>query len=276
MGETGSRPLAGKRVLVTRAAEQSHALVEALSAAGADALVVPLVAFAPPNDFIGLDRCLKGAAGKFDWVFFTSQNSVRALQERCEALGRSLAESIANARIAVVGPSTATATRGAGLNVDYVSKVHNGVALADELANEVNGKRVFLPRSDRANPDLIAALARHGARVVPAVAYRTVAAESDLKKIEEIVATQSADSVLFFSPSAVHHLRELLGIERFRGFGRQAAFVAIGPVSARALQEEGVERVLVASDATVDATLAAVAEFFGKAGRVQPAGAKPQ
>jgi len=262
--------------MVTRAAEQSQPLIDALKEAGAEAVVAPLVAFAPPNDFTGLDRCLTGGVGKFDWVFLTSQNAVRALQERCMTLGRSLVVSLPGVKVAAVGPSTADAARAAGLNVDYVSKVHNGVALAGELGDQVNGKRVFLPRSDRANPDLIWALARHGAQVIPLVAYKTVAADADLQKIEEIVSKRKVDAVLFFSPSAVHHLREMMGAERFREFGRQAAFVAIGPVSERALKEEGVGRVLVAADTTVGASIAALGEFFSKAGQAQPAGVKPR
>ena len=47
MGNAGSKPLKGKRVMVTRAAEQSQTLVDALREAGADPVVAPLVAFAP-------------------------------------------------------------------------------------------------------------------------------------------------------------------------------------------------------------------------------------
>ena len=105
------------------------------------------------------------AAGQFAWVFFTSQNAVRALQERCAAQGRPLGQVLGHVKVAAVGPATGEAVRAAGLHVTHISKVHNGVALAEELAEEVHGKRVFLPRSDRANPDLIEALQRHGALV---------------------------------------------------------------------------------------------------------------
>jgi len=268
-----SKPLAGKRVMVTRAAEQSQTLVEALREAGAEAVVVPLVAFAAPEDTRELDRYLQGGS-KFDWVFFTSQNAVRAVEERCAALGRK--QAFTQAKIAAVGPTTAEAVHSAGLHLDHVSKVHNGVAMAEELSGKVRGKRVFVPRSDRANPDLIAALERNGAQVVAVVAYKTVAGEADPRQMEEIAAKKSVDAVLFFSPSAVRHLRELLGVENFRNFGQQAAFVAIGPVSEGALKEEGVERVLMAADTTVVASIAALADFFSKVGQVQPAGAKPR
>jgi uroporphyrinogen-III synthase len=273
VGETGAKPLAGRRVVVTRAAEQCQPVVEALREAGAEAVLLPLVAFAVVENPDELDECLKGL-GRFDWVFFTSQSAVRALQERAGKTGISLGQSFSGAKIAAVGPATADAVRAAGLNVDYVSRVHNGVALAEELAGEIRGKNVFLPRSDRANPDLVAALQRHGATVKPVVAYKTVAPDVEAGTTEEILAKGGVDAVLFFSPSAVHHLREILGAERFRELSRRAAFVAIGPVSDKALREERVDRILVAADTTVVATISTLTEYFTKAGQAQPAGAK--
>ncbi len=273
MGKTGAKPLAGRRVVVTRAAEQCQPVVEALTEAGAEAVLLPLVAFAAADNPGDLDNCLKGAE-RFDWIFFTSQNAVRALRERAGKIGISLAQSFSGAKIAAVGPATADAAQAAGLDVDHVSKVHNGVALAEELAGMARGKKVFLPRSDRANPDLIAALQRHGARVRPVVAYRTIAPEKDARKADEILAKGGVDAVLFFSPSAVHQLREIFGAEHFRELGERAAFVAIGPVSEKALREERVDRILVAANTTVAATISTLAEFFTKAGQAQPAGAK--
>ena len=48
------------------------------------------------------------------------------------------------------------------------------VALAQELQAEVRGKRVLLPRSDRANHDLVETLQRLGAHVTEIVAYKTL------------------------------------------------------------------------------------------------------
>jgi uroporphyrinogen-III synthase len=273
VAETKRKPLSGKRVVVTRALEQSQSLVDALRDAGAETVLLPLVAFAPADNLSELDRHLKNEA-EFDWLFFTSQNALRALQERCASLRRPLAEVFAGVRIAAVGPATADAVRAAGLPVPYVSTAHNGVALAKELRAEVYGKRVFLPRSDRANPELITELERHGAKVTPVVAYKNVPPTGELLEACGAVFRGQTDAVLFFSPSAVHHLRDLLGAQRFGDLSHQTMFVAIGPVSENALKAEGVDRILQASDTTVSAAVATLAEHFAKAGHHQPAGAK--
>jgi uroporphyrinogen-III synthase len=272
VAELVSKPLAGKRIVVTRAVEQSQPVSEALRDAGADAVLLPLVAFTPPESFSELDDFLK-TVGEYDWVFFTSQNALRAVEERSAALGLALSHILKDAMIAAVGPATAGAIRATGLHVAYVSHVHRGEALAEELASEVAGRRVFLPRSDRANPELVEALNHHGAKVRAFVAYKTVPPDADAQRVQQTLSKSTWDAMLFFSPSAVHHLCEMLGAERFRDLSARSAFVAIGPITEKALRAEGVDRLIVAADTTVPACLAALAEFF-KAGQHQPEGAK--
>lgn len=273
MGEMNPKPLAGKRVVVTRALEQSQTLVNALRDAGAEPILLPLVAFAAPDNPGELDACLRNSA-RFDWVFFTSQNALRAVQQRCASLELSLPRILQDVKIAAVGPATAEAATAAGLTVNFISRIHTGVALAEELSSETQNKRVLLPRSDRANPDLIEVLNLHGWQVTPVVAYKTVSPNSDSPDALESLLRGDADAILFFSPSAVHHLRDLVGSQRFRELSHQSIFVAIGPVSENALKAEGVGRSLLARDSTVAAAVAILSEYFAKAGQQQPAGAK--
>jgi uroporphyrinogen-III synthase len=275
VAEKNNKPLAGKRVVVTRALEQSQSLVDALRDAGAAPVLLPLVAFAPADNFAELDACLKNSA-RFDWVFFTSQNALRAVHQRCSALGLSLSKLFKDVKIATVGPATAEAVAAAGLTVNFISRIHTGVALAEELSAEAQSKRVFLPRSNRANPDLIEVLNLHGWQVTPAVAYTTVSPNSDSPDALESLVHSGADAILFFSPSAVYYLRDLLGPQRFRDLNHQSIFVAIGPVSENALKAEGVSRILLAADSTVSAAVATLSEYFAKAGQHQPAGVKQE
>ena len=273
MAEKNNKPLAGKRVVVTRALEQSQSLIDALRDAGAEPVLLPLVAFAPADNLAELDACLKNSA-RFDWVFFTSQNALRAVQQRCVALKLSLSIIFKDVKIAAVGPATAEAAAAAGLTVNFISRIHTGVALVEELSAETQNKRVFLPRSDRANPDLIEALNLHGWQVTPVVAYKTVSPNSDSSDALESLLHGDADAILFFSPSAVHHLRDLLVLQRFRDLSHQSIFVAVGPVTENALKAEGVSRILLAADSTATAAVAILSEYFAKAGQHQPAGAK--
>ena len=273
MGERRSSPLEGKRVVITRAAEQSVALERELSARGAVPLVVPLVAFGEPEDFSLLDAAL-AALGGFDWMIFTSAQAVRALASRAEQIGKSREVWKEKPWVACVGPVTANAARDSGFAVEYVAETHNGLGLATELGSRLKEAKILLPRSDRANPDLPAELRRHGADLTEVVAYRTMKSspldESRLNKMTE----GEVDAILFFSPSAVHHFSDLFGRDKLRSLQDALALTAIGPVTANALREAGVQRMVVAADTTSASAIEALEERFGAALNQAQAGAK--
>ena len=89
MAEAALSPLAGKRVVITRAALQSSELFEKLRARGAVPISLPLVSFAPPQDFAPVDAAMQDLA-RFDWAIFTSVNVVHALVARSATLGLDL------------------------------------------------------------------------------------------------------------------------------------------------------------------------------------------
>jgi len=273
VAETVRSPLAGKRIVITRAAVQSQEFARELSALGAIPVVLPLVAFENPHDFAPLDAAITQLE-QFVWIVFTSGQAVRAVAARSERLGHPLRLAASKSRIAAVGPVSAEAVRQAGLTVEYVAKNHNGVALANELGERLREQRVLLPRSDRANPELPAALKGHGAHVTEAIAYRNlIPSEVDKQNLGKIVAGE-ADALLFFSPSAVQHFGELLGLEKLRALQDRVAITAVGPVTANALRQAKIERMVVAADTTAGAVLTALEEYFAEIAKHSTAGAK--
>jgi uroporphyrinogen III methyltransferase/synthase len=273
VGETVRSPLARKRIVITRAAVQSEEFARELSALGAIPVVLPLVAFEEPDDFAPLDAAITQLE-QFGWIVFTSGQAVRAVAARSERLGHPLSQAASKSRIAAVGPVSADAVRRAGLTVEYVAKNHNGVALANELGERLREQRVLLPRSDRANPELPAALKGHGAHVTEVIAYQNlIPSEVDKQDLGKIAAGE-ADAILFFSPSAVQHFGELLGIEKLCALQDRVAITAVGPVTANALREAKIERMVVAADTTAGAVLTALEEHFAQMAKHSTAGAK--
>jgi len=268
VGEALTIGLARKRIVITRATPQSEALARELTVRGAIPVVFPLVAFAEPEDFAPLDAAI-AEIERFDWMILTSAQAVRSLVKRCENLKRSLVRSESKLRIGCVGPVSAETARQAGLAVEYVAETHTGVGLAEELRNPLQGAKVFLPRSDRANPDLPAALKRYGAQVTEVIAYRTLRPTATDERNLRQIADGAADAVLFFSPSAVHHFAELFGGEQLRTLQDKLAITAVGPVTANALREAGVSRAVVAADTTAAAVIEVLEKHF--AGTVKPA-----
>ncbi len=272
MAEKFPSALAGKRIVITRAALQSEELARELSARGAIPVMLPLVSFAEPDDFVPLDRAIVGMQ-QFDWLVLTSAQAVRAVVQRAEDLGQPLLAVGSRLQVACVGPVTAESARKANLPVAYVAVTHNGVALANELGSKLQGAKVMLPRSDRADPDLPEALQRYGAQVTEVIAYRTLRpGETDQGGLKKIAGGQ-ADAVLFFSPSAVQHFAELFGSKQLGQIQDKLAVTAVGPVTANALHKAGVERALVAADTTTASVVDALEKHFAAA-KAAPAGVK--
>jgi len=254
-------PLTGKRIVITRAALQSSELVEKLYNSGAIPILLPLVTFAAPVDYAPLDSVLLQWS-RFDWVMFTSAYAVQAVMSRAERKGRILARNAPPPRIAVVGPATKDKAESAGFRIEHAAQTHLGTALAEELRDRVRNKRVLLPRSDRASPDLPSALRNFGADVTEVIAYRTLRpTDADQERLAR-VARGEADAILFFSPSAVHNFLELSGRKQLNILQDRIAMAAIGPVTAKALREAGVHRIVQAAEATPAAVLQALESRF--------------
>ena len=266
-------PLKSKRVVITRATEQSSELFASLTRHGAIPSSLPLVSFAPPQDFAPLDAALRHW-DRFNWVIFTSANAVKAVVARSANLGINLYRASNPIRVAAVGPATRAEADKSGFPVDYVAKTHLGVALAQELGERLRGQNVFLPRSDHANPDLPSALARLGANLTEVIAYCTLRPSDGDRAYVARTVQSDADAILFYSPSAVHNLTELLAPAELCELENRIALTAIGPVTAAALRESGVQRIITATDTTVAALIAALETHFARQRAVSSARAK--
>jgi uroporphyrinogen-III synthase len=253
-------PLAGRRIVVTRAAQQSGGLRERLEQQGAEVLLLPTIEIVPPESYAPLDDALR-QAGDFDWLVVTSANAVRVMDERLTALGLG-AQSFAHVRCAAVGASTADALRSMGLAVDVVPERYVGEALADALADRVRGQRVLLARAAVARDVVPQALKAAGARVTVVDAYRTVVPADGVGRARAVFTDEPLpDAVLFTSGSTVWHLLDVLR-ETGLAFPPQVACVSIGPVTSAALRDAGLVVAAEAETASLDALVDAGVRLF--------------
>ncbi len=253
-------PLEGRRIVVTRSAEQARELAARLEGLGAKVILLPAISFAEPVDSGPLDAAIDALSG-FDWLLFTSANAARFFARRCRTRGVDPHAAQSSGKplfIAAVGPATSEAAAAEGFLVGHMAEEFRGAELARELAEELKGKRVLLPRSDRATDDLPQALRSSGAEVAEVVAYRTLECDSPEREALGAVRRGEVDVVSFFSASAVQSLVGYLGLEALRG----VALAAIGPVTAGAIRAAGLEVAIEAPEATGEAFIAALLRHF--------------
>jgi len=147
-------------VAVTRAPEQSRELVARLTELGATVISLPGIAFEEPLDSKPLDAAIQQLA-TFDWLLFTSSNAARFFARRCRALGFEIASLVRGEKpvfVAAVGPATSEAAAAEGFVVGHMAEEFRSAELARELNDQLRERRVLLPRSDLALPELPDAL----------------------------------------------------------------------------------------------------------------------
>ena len=253
---TGPR-LDGRRVAVTRGKGGDDPLAARLRALGAEVLEAPAVATAPPASWAPLDAALAELEA-FDWIAFASATAVEAALGRLEALGRPPPP--ARVRLAAVGRATAAALARRLRPPDLVPPDATGEALAAALAPGVRGLRVLVPRAAEGRPELVDGLAAAGAEVVAAPAYRTVPAPPEaLAPLGEALRRGELDAVAFASPSAVRAVVGALGAAALS----RCALAAIGPTTAAALRDAGLEASIVPAVSTAADLADAVAARLG-------------
>jgi len=250
--------LVGTTVVVTRARAQASALVQRLTALGADVVELPVIAIEDPIDGgAALDAAAgRLVAGAYEWVVVTSTNAVTRL---VDALGGRTAP--AATRWAAVGTSTARALMANGIVPDLVPEVAVSDALVEVFPEATPkgaapgrgtdvGVALFV-RAERVRHVVAVGLAAKGWQVDEAVAYRTVAGDVDADAVEK---AKSADAIAFTSSSTVERSVDLLGRA-----GIPPVVASIGPITSESVISAGLQVTVEAVEHTLDGLAAAVA-----------------
>ncbi len=262
-------PLFGKRVLVTRAAEQASTIVERLREHGAEPIEAPTIHIAPTEETGPLDAALS-KLDLYDVVVFTSQNAVEHVFTRLRALGRD-ARAFAGAKLAAVGPRTDEALKLHGLYADLLPTTgFKGTALAErilEVLGDPAGKRVLLPRARLANDDLPDRLRAAGVSVTSVVAYETLApTEAEASAIRGRFDRGDVDAVLFTSSSTVENLVTVLGSDA-KAILSRVVTASIGPSTTKRATELDVPVAFTTGESTTRALVDALAAHYAQENR---------
>lgn len=246
--------LAGRTVVVTRAAHQVSALARLLSRRGAAVVAVPTITIAPPADWERADAVLRDVA-QYDWLVCTSANAVQAIWSRLALLGVRIPEGLG---VAAVGPATAAALADRGVRGVVLPEVFRGDAMAGAIP-EIAGTRVLLPRGDLARDATVEAMAAAGAHVDTVTVYQTIPAPIEPEALATL--REGVDAITFTAPSTVRSFTAALGTDA-RDLLRATVVACIGPVTASAIRALGLPEPLVATEATAVALVEALEAHF--------------
>ncbi len=160
-----------------------------------------------------------------------------------------------NGTICAIGPKTADALREAGYDVDVVPEEYTSSGMVDALADEVDGARVEIARSDHGSSVLPDGLEAAGAYVHETTLYRLVRPDGSGHSAE-LAADGDLAAACFTSPLTVEHFLEAAGargVENIRDALEDVVVGVIGDPTRRRAADCGVPVDVVPDEATFDA-----------------------
>ncbi|SDI92249.1 uroporphyrinogen-III synthase [Salimicrobium halophilum] len=252
--------LLGKRVLITRAEEQSGSLKERLESRGAKTLVVPLLTFVKRRD--ARNAQILSQLDQYDWVIITSTNGVRFYKELVEEY---IGYFPPHLTYAAVGKKTEHALKKEGLHVAFVPSEFTAEALVEEWLPKLHeGERVLHIRGNRSRVTLPEGMKKQRISFDSMTAYDTLIVEENGSRLREVFEHGGVDALTFFSPSQVEAFLELIG-NHFEEALRIPCF-CIGPTTEKRASEAGFQEVYTPSIYTAEALVDKMEEHFKERG----------
>ena len=247
------RPLFGRRIVVTRAAQQAAELSERLRELGADVIEMPATQIAR-LDLAPL-RTEIDRLSLYNWLIFTSKNAISIFWEQLLGAGKD-ARVLAGLNVAAVGPATAGALLEHGIAVDVIPTrfVAEGLIEMLQTRDDLGGAKVLYVTAEGARDVLPQALKDLGADVTRIETYRSIVDGEGAEKLVRAIEAGNVDLVTFTSASAVRGYVDAVGED----VALRVPAASIGPQTSDALREAGIEVKGQAEESTLDSLASAV------------------
>lgn len=244
--------LQGERVWVTRPRERAEALCFLLEDEGAEVFPLPLLELQPPPD----ERPLLAAAShvqRYRWILFTSPSGVEAFFEAARHEGS--LDRLKRVKLGAVGPRTADTLRSLGLMVSAEAELATGPGLFEVMQDDLKaGDEVLLPVAETARPELQALLEEKGVDVTRVVAYRAAQLQPEDEAFAVLEETPPT-AIVLASPRTVE---ALVATATGRSLAAGARRIAIGPTTAKALDDAGLSPTAIAEQPTPEGLIEAL------------------
>jgi uroporphyrinogen-III synthase len=255
--------LSGKKILVTRAAHQAVELVRAIEQCGGEAIVFPTIEIVPPPSWETCDRASDNMY-MYDGLIFTSTNGVEFFFRRLNERNASTND-LTTKMIFVVGDKTKDAIERHGLKVTLVPERFTAFDLSKQLGQEdLHGKAFLFPRGNLSKDTLPAALKFLGASVDSIVVYHTTKPKQEnVDEVKSMLLNGDINILTFTSPSTFNNFAALFSTSELADTVRRTKIAVIGPVTAKTVEDAGLEADIVSKESTIEAMVGAIEDYYG-------------
>ena len=285
------KPLFGYRILVTREHMEGFERLEEL---GAEIIEFPTIEIVPPESYEEIDSSIEHITS-YDWLVFTSRNGVKYFFSRFFEKDNDIRE-LKGIKICAIGTKTAQEVKKYGIKVDLIPDEFHAEGLIESFtkfsglystpspyppvapggaegrdsskqksreSGLLKGMRFLLPRAEKAREIFPEHVRELGGEIDVPVAYRTIKPESRGKRLRRFLREGRISVATFTSAATFHNFREIMGDdadERLKG----VPIAAIGPVTAKAVEEAGLHVDIMPKEATIEAMVEDIIQWDKK------------
>ena len=247
--------LAGKRILITRAAQQVAETTALIEKSNTTAISFPCLEHHILKDSIrqGLS-CAKHCSD----ILFTSVNGIEAVFENNSKLTAAFFQ---GKRIAVVGEKTAEALKKYNIQADIIPKTASQQGLIKAYQARGLPQSLLFFRAESGGDILLEYLQSQDVKTQLVEAYRSVCPNGNNTKVLAMLTENMIDAALLGSSrTAAHYLQRIGDLE----LANRPILVAISQQVADAADKLGLKVQLIANDANFPSMLEVLADYFSQ------------
>ena len=258
-----AKPLFGQRILVTREHTEGFDLLEEL---GAEIVEFHTIRIVPPDDWSELDKAIE-KIDTYNWLVLTSVNGVKFFFRRLIERDRDIRD-LKGVKICAVGTKTAEAINKHGIKVDLIPKQFNAEGLVEAFTKEngserLDGLKILLPRAQDARALFPEKIKKLGGEIDVFTAYKAVKPAIHGKRMKRFLKEGKITIATFTSAATFNNFMEIMGEDAI-GLLKDVTIAVIGPVTAKAVEKEGLKVDIMPEEATVEAMVNAIKEKIAK------------
>lgn len=245
-----SKPLFGKKIVVTRSKNDSNELLERLNSLGAFCKSLPLIGFKENVNIEDYNSIYENLEN-YNYVVFNSVNAVKYFMKILWDKNKDV-RNIAQAKFAAIGLATERELSKCYLKADYSFNSVTFAEMAEKIKKDATKQDNVLiitsSVSDKEKYNTLKNSINHMDILVPYETIYKEISQEDIKNINDV------DIITFYSPSAVNNFFINISNEELEKF-KNKKYVVIGKTTEEALKRYGIENIYVSKKASNDGVI---------------------
>lgn len=253
--------LNGKNIVVTKTKVELKNSFDELIHEGGTVICFPSITIVPEESFEEFDLLLNKLS-HFDYVIFTSANTVKVFIERMNKVGSDV--NFPQLKVIAIGKKTADVLREYDIRPSLLPDNFSAAGISAMLSGiYLTGKKFLLPGSNIMRSDLKNSIEEVGGEVKKISIYKTIETpKENLSSEIEFITKNKIDIYAFTSPSTYKNFKTILNVENTKAVFNESIVCAIGEVTKAEIENDGIKVSVVPENSTLEYLARSILKYY--------------